>query len=531
MKQFLKNSRLSSLKLIAGAVIACTLSACGGGGGGGDAAPVIATDKGLVQGVNTASMLEYKGIPYAAAPVGELRWKAPAAAASWTGVRSGSTYGSPCPQVATAFGLPSTNEDCLYLNVYTPKTPGPFPVMVWIHGGAFVYGEGGAGYDASKLVAQGVAVVTINYRLGAFGFLAHPALTAEQGAGSGNYGLMDQQAALAWVKNNIARFGGDASNVTIFGESAGGYSVLAQVASPLAAGLFQKAIVQSGAYGLAGSPTLAAAETGSLAPKLYSGTTFGTRAGCTTQSLACLRGLTVAQIIAAQTGGDYTPTIDNKVLRSTLVAAFATGNFNKVPVLQGSNTDEYSLLSAATLDAIGMPITDANYMALINPVTLGKTVDQINAQYPRANYATAANVYDAVYTDVVFACSGRSAARLLSPQVTTFSYEFNDRNAPMVLLPPAMRPTWGAYHASEIQYLFPTTKTGITYTASQEALKTQMVSYWTQFAKTGNPNGSGPVWPQYTAANDTYMSLNPGTSSVTTDFSARHKCAGFWSAS
>lgn len=536
MKYFMKNPGLSSLNLLAGTAIAIVLTACGGSSNDApvasvEAAPVVSTDKGTVQGVNSAGMREFKGIPYAAAPVGELRWKAPVAAASWTGVRNADTYGSVCPQIATAFGVASTNEDCLYLNVYTPKATGPFPVMVWIHGGAFIYGEGGAGYDPSKLVAQGIAVVTVNYRLGALGFLAHPALTAEQGSGSGNYGLMDQQAALSWVKNNIAGFGGDPANVTIFGESAGGYSVLAQVASPLAAGLFQKAIVQSGAYGLASSPSLAAAETGSLTPKRYTGTTFGTLVGCTDQSLACLRGLTTAQILAAQTGGDYTPTIDNKVLSSTLLTAFFTGNFNKVPVLQGSNTDEYSLLSAATLDATGTLITDANYMTLISPLMLGKTVDSINAQYPRANYATAANVYDAVYTDLVFACSGRSMAQLLSPQVTTYSYEFNDRNAPMVLLPPAMRPTWGAYHAGEIQYLFPTTKTGVTYTADQEALKTQMVSYWTQFAKTGNPNGTGPAWPQYTAANDSYMSLNPGTSSVTTDFSARHKCAGFWSAS
>lgn len=518
---------------MAGAVIAIMLAACGGGGSSVPAAPVdptiVATDKGRVQGVDAAGMLQFLGIPYAAPPVGDLRWKAPASAPAWTDVRSATTYASGCPQAGGAFGAASANEDCLYLNVYTPKGSGPFPVMVWIHGGAFVYGDGGAGYDPSRLVAQGVAVVTINYRLGAFGFLAHPALTAEQGAGSGNYGLMDQQAALGWIKANIANFGGDPANVTLFGESAGGYSVLAQVASPLAAGLFQKAIVESGAYGLANSATLAAAETGSLNPKRYTGTTFGTRAGCADQSLGCLRGLTVAQILTAQAGGDYAPTIDNKVLTSTLATAFATGNFNKVPVLQGSNTDEYSLLSAATLDAQGVFITDANYLALLAPTAaaLGKTTAEVDAQYPRADYLTAAETFDAVLTDIAFACPGRSAAQLLSSRVTTYSYEFNDRNAPQVLLPPAMRPRWGAYHAAEIQYLFPTPKAGVTYTADQEALKTQMVSYWTQFAKTGSPNGSGPAWPQYTAAGDSYMSLNPGTSAVTADFATRHKCV-FW---
>ncbi|OGB21725.1 MAG: hypothetical protein A3I66_09620 [Burkholderiales bacterium RIFCSPLOWO2_02_FULL_57_36] len=492
---------------------------------------MIATDKGYVQGVNEPDMLKFLGIPYAAAPVGELRWKAPAPATSWSGVRDASQYGSACPQAGGAFGPRSENENCLYLNVFAPKSNGPLPVMVWVHGGAFIYGDGsGTSYNPTKLIAKNVILVTLNYRLGAFGFLAHPALSAEQEGGSGNYGLLDQQAALGWVKTNIANFGGDPANVTLFGESAGGYSVLAQVASPLASNLFQKAIVQSGAYGLASTASLAAAHTGSLALGRFTGTTFGTRAGCTDQSLACLRGLSAVQILTAQAGGDPTPNIDNKVLTSTLATAFATGNFNRVPVLQGSNTDEYSLLSAARLDATGTLISDANYMALINPPTLGKTVDNINTQYPRANYLTAAEVYDAVFTDVAFACPGRSAAQLLSARVPTYSYEFNDRNAPMYILPAAMRPRWGAYHAGELQYIFPTSA-NVTYTADQEALKTQMVNYWTQFAKNSDPNGTGPTWPLYTAANDTYMSLNPGTSSVSTDFSARHKCAGFWSAS
>jgi para-nitrobenzyl esterase len=528
MKNFTRNSRLPNLNLLAGALIAIVLAACGGPDNQGP--PLAATDKGLVQGTHTGDMRTFLGIPYAAPPVGDLRWTKPRPAASWSGYRVADTVGNVCPQAGGAFGAASTNEDCLYLNVYAPKGPGPYPVMVWVHGGAFMSGDGGTGYNASKLVARDVIVVTLNYRLGAFGFLAHPALSAEQDGSSGNYGLMDQQEALRWVKTNIANFGGDPANVTLFGESAGGYSVLAQVASPLAANLFQKAIVQSGAYGLASTASLATAHVGSNTPKRNTGTTFGTRAGCTDQTLACLRTLTATQILAAQAGGDSAPNIDNKVLTGTLAASFASGNFNKVPMLQGSNTDEYSLLSAARLDLAGTLITDANYMALINPPALGKTVAQIDAQYPRANYATAAEVYDAVYTDVAFACPGRTSARLLSSHVPTYSYEFNDRNAPMLYLPVNTRPTWGAYHASEIQYLFPTTRANITYTADQETLKTQMTSYWTQFAKTGNPNGAGPAWPEYTAANDTYMSLNPGISSITADFSARHKCAGFWSA-
>ena len=521
------------LKSLPGALLAVALGACGGGGSTGDVAPVVATDNGFVQGATEAQVYSYISIPYAAPPVGDLRWKAPAPAAAWSDLRNANTQASSCPQAATPFGVASTNEDCLYLSVHTPKGAGPFPVMVWIHGGAFVTGDSSVAgfYDPSKLVPKGVILVTVNYRLGALGFLAHPELSAEQGGSSGNYGLMDQQAALRWVKTNIANFRGDPANVTLFGESAGGYSVLAQVASPLAAGLFHKAIVQSGAYGLASTPSLASAHTGNPTLKRYTGTTFGTRAACTDQSLACLRGLTVAQILAAQAGGDIGPNIDNKVLKSTLATSFATGDFNRVPVVQGTNTDEYTLLSASRLDLTGNSITHENYMTLINPSALGKTVDQINAQYPRANYLVASDVYDAVYTDAGLACPGRAAAQLLSTRVPTYSYEFNDRNAPMYLLPPATRARWGAYHAAELQYLFPTAPASVTYTADQETLKTQMVNYWTQFAKTSNPNGTGPTWPQYTVATDTFMSLNPGTSAVSTDFSSRHKCAGFWTAS
>jgi para-nitrobenzyl esterase len=520
MKQRIVFSRAAGRNLIAAAAAALALGACGGGG---DKPPVVATDKGLVQGINDPAMFKFLGIPYAAPPVGTLRWKAPAAAAEWNDIRSAATYGSVCPQAGGAFGSASTNEDCLYLNVYTPKGAGPFPVMVWIHGGAFVSGDGGANYDPSKLVEQGVAVVTVNYRLGYLGFLAHPALSAEQGGGSGNYGLMDQQAALSWIKSNIANFGGDPANVTIFGESAGGLSVHSQVTSPLAAGLFSKAIVQSGAYNLS-TPSLAAAQAG--------GTALANETGCTDQSITCLRALTVDQILARQAGKNIVPSIDNKVLTRTILSAYQTGNFNKVPTIEGSNTDEYSLLSAARMDLVPSvgPITADNYQArvtaLITPT--GKTFAQVDAQYPLANYATPAEAYDSIATDFIFACSGRLAEQLRAANGTAvYAYEFNDQNAPMIYLPPATRPRWGAYHAAEIQYLFPTTRTGVTYTAAQEALKAQMVSYWTQFTKTGTPNGSGPTWPQYTAANDTRMSLNPGTSALTTDFATRHKCA-FW---
>jgi len=217
--------------------------------------PVVVTETGPVRGIATGTMQEFRGIPYAEAPVGDLRWRPPQEPARWTGVLDATAFSPHCPQAATPYGTPSTTEDCLFLNVFTPdKTnegrPHLLPVMFWIHGGGLVVGESD-GYDPSPLVAQGVVVVTINYRLGELGFLAHPALAAESPTGaSGNYGLMDQQAALRWVQRNIRAFGGDPDNVTIFGQSAGALSVHSQLASPLAAGLFHKAIVESGAYSL-----------------------------------------------------------------------------------------------------------------------------------------------------------------------------------------------------------------------------------------------------------------------------------------
>lgn len=519
MKQIAVEVRKLGLRVLVGALIGAGLVACGGSD---DDESLVATDKGVVRGTVSDGMRQFLGIPYAAPPTGALRWKAPEPAAAWNDTRDATRFGSNCPQAGGAFGSASTNEDCLFLNVYTPRGDGPFPVMVWIHGGAFTSGESNS-YDASKLVAQGVAVVTINYRLGWLGFMAHPALSAEQGGSSGNYGLMDQQAALRWVKNNISRFNGDPNNITIFGESAGGFSVQSHIASPLAANLFNKAIVQSGAYSLV-QPTLTQAQAG--------GSSMASAAGCTDQSLACLRALPVSDILARQAGASITPIVDNKVLTSTIRSAYASGNFNKVPVIEGSNADEYSLLSAARMDLVPSvgPITADNYQARVSPLVAlaGKTFAQVEAEYPLASFATPAEAYDRIATDFLFACSSRTASQLRSANGSAaYAYEFNDPNAPMLYLPPNTRPRWGAYHAAEIQYLFPSTRTTVNYTTGQQALSNQMVAYWTQFAKTGNPNGTGPNWPQYTVANDTMMSLEPGTSRTTSDFATRHKCA-FW---
>ncbi len=497
------------------------LAACGGS----DADPnLVTTDKGSVEGSTTAGVRSFKGLPYAAPPVGALRWAAPQPAAAWTNTLAATAFAPHCPQLAGPFGVASTSEDCLYLNVYTPTVEGPYPVMVWIHGGALVTGESDD-YDVDQLVAQGLVVVTINYRLGALGFLAHPALSAENASQvSGNYGFLDQQAALRWVKTNIAAFGGDPANVAIAGESAGGYSVLAQVASPLAAGLFSKAIVESGAYALTQS-TLAQAQT--------SGQSFATRAGCTDQSAACLRALSVAAVLQAQTGGS--PNVDGKVLTATLASAFASGNFNKVALIDGSNSHEYSLLSAASIDtALGREMNATEYPTNITQ-TFRTLAPAVLAQYPVTLGPTPTWAYDQALTDTTFSCSGRTAAKSLTANGSTvFTYEFNDANAPMVFALPQRAEGFGAYHASELQYVFPGNQTitqGAPFNANQQALSTQMIRYWAQFVRSGDPNGTGsPSWPAYSAANDTYQSLTPGAIAPTTGFAAAHKCV-FWTGS
>jgi para-nitrobenzyl esterase len=530
-------ARLSlTAALIASA--AALLTACGGDDSPADPT-LVATDKGAVKGVEGASTLKFLGIPYAAPPTGASRWTAPQAPAAWTTTRDASAFGTHCPQPDTAFGRAANSaEDCLFLNVFRPKGGGPFPVMVWIHGGAFWTGES-EDYDPTPLVDQGVVVVTLNYRLGALGFLAHPALSAEGGGSSGDYGLMDQQAALAWVQANIGAFGGDKGNVTLFGESAGGASVHAQLASPLAAGLFHKAIAQSAAYTL-DTPALAGAET--------LGQNFATAAGCNPQTAACLRALSLDQVLANQLaiigGGGVLPNVDGKVLTETLRSALANGRFAKVPLIEGSNGNEFSLISAFYFDfttppaGLG-PVTSQNYPTA-EAITIGlydakKSVAEVDAVYPVASFARPIDAIDVIGTDSGFACPAREAVRAIVSSTPVYQYEFNDPNAPMIVLPSSQsHPPWGAYHTSEIQYLMgvtPMVAAPPALDATQQALAAQMVGYWTRFAKTGDPNGSGaPAWGAYSAAADTALLLQPGGATPSADFAARHHCV-FWSGS
>jgi para-nitrobenzyl esterase len=491
---------------------------------GASAGPVVRTADGAVRGMSTSAADEFLGIPYAAPPVGPLRWRPPQPAAPWAGVRDATAFAPHCAQSASPFGQASTSENCLFLNVFTP--PGAargnrsLPVMVWIHGGALVTGESND-YDPTKLVSNGTIVVTINYRLGALGFLAHPALASHSGGPSGDYGLMDQQAALRWVQRNIGQFGGNRRNVTIFGESAGGLSVLSQLASPGARGLFAKAIVESGAYNLTQAP-LATAEA--------AGEAFATSAGCASQTAACLRSLPVSTILANQTASGYTPDIDGQVLTQSIGTALASGQFNRVPVIDGTNHDEWRLFVAES-ELEGAPVTAANYQDMIAS-TLGVSATiaaAIAAQYPLSAYPSPSVALGAVGTDAIFACPALTVDNSVSKYVPTYAYEFNDENAPELFLPPVSFP-YGAAHASELQYLFdlPNATFPSALTAPQQQLAASMRQYWTNFASRGFPSSSGqPLWPRFDSVNQRMISLIPPQPQAETGFAAEHHCA-FW---
>jgi para-nitrobenzyl esterase len=334
---------------------------------------------------------------------------------------------------------------------------------------------------------------------------------------------MDQQAALRWVQRNIARFGGNPHDVTIFGESAGGLSTLSQVASPQARGLFERAIVESGSYNLTQAP-LASAES--------AGEAFATKAGCASQTAACLRSLPVSTILADQDASGYTPNVNSEVLPETLGTAFATGNFNRVPIINGTNRDEWRLFVA--LDAlVGNRVTTSNYQSMIS-ATLGvpaAVAAIIAARYPLAAYPSPSVALGAVGTDAIFACPALTIDQSVSRFVPTFAYEFSDENAPELFLPRVSFP-YGAAHASEIQYLMglPTAAFPQALSAQQQRLAATMKGYWTKFAKRGFPATFGTrFWPVFNDLTQEMQSLAPPAPRTETGFASTHNCV-FWTA-
>jgi para-nitrobenzyl esterase len=504
--------------------------------------PAIVTESGPLKGTSIFGVLAYLGIPYAAPPVGTLRWMPPRPYGKWHGVFQANNFGNFCTQPDGAGGT-FGDEDCLTLNVFTPDIKKnslknwPLPVMVWIHGGGLVTG-GSPTFDPSPLVLQGnVIVVTLNYRLGYLGFFAHSAIDSENHL-NGNYGLMDQQLALRWVQKNIAAFGGDPRRVTIFGESAGAQSVYGNLVSPTAEGLFRGAIAESGAYLEFQDyydyiiPTAVGETLGT--PLVPSGDQIASFVGCSgaSDTAACLRAVSASALALTEPGTIYL-FVDGTVLPETPTEAFASGEFNRVPVISGGNHDEERIFVAGQYDFQGNPIlTSAEYDAALAAVW-GASTPAIEPSYPYAAYPNGGLALSASETDGIFACPERSAVRLLSQYITTYAYEFNDENAPD-LFDPIQLATFplGAYHFSEVQYLFDLDErfTGTNpFTADQQQLSNTMIGYWTHFASTGSPNYHGaPAWAPYNSGSDVFQSLVPPTPMPEATFATDHQCSTLW---
>lgn len=474
----------------------------------------VLTARGAVRGERVEEALVWRGIPYAAPPVGALRFEAPTDTACWEGVRAAVGFGAKCPQINPNTNTLEGQEDCLTLNVWSPATrvAGGAPVMVFVHGGGNNQGSASdavAGvplYDGRGLARRGVVLVTLQYRLGALGFFSHGALDREQPSGtSGNQGLRDQIAALRWVQTNIAAFGGDPTRVTLFGESAGGASVCALVASPFARGLFHRAIMQSGGCGAAPLSVVRGA-----AERLLSGTNCANDPA----PMACLRRQPVEALFRAVpvevnglTSPPWTVSVDGDVLSAVPGALIEAQSHNAVPFMLGTNRDE-------TYRFVAMPpLTETAYQTAARSLlaAYGLGAGQINAVlnlYPSSEFASPHAALVALTTDFRWTCPARLQARtLLGAQREPVYRYFYTRGLDPTRAPVAARQ--GAYHGLELFYLFGILEAG-GYRPSEADLRVRdtLQGYWTRFAATGDPNGEGaPRWAPY-AMSDPYLELN-----------------------
>jgi para-nitrobenzyl esterase len=499
--------------------------------GAGDSLVVI-TDKGAVRGIDTPNAREFKGIPYAAAPVGDLRWALPEERKRWHGTLDATRFGSGCPQVAR-YNLTEAgyNEDCLFLNVTVPKTAVPrrLAVLVWIYGGAFVGGSSSL-YPLDDLATKGhVIVVSMNYRLGALGFMAHPAFIRSS---DGGYGLADQREALSWVRRNIAAFGGDPQNVTIAGESAGAASVCMQILAPgEAKGLFEKAIIQSAGC---------AQHLRTLDQSDLVGLKVAAVVGCSdpASSLRCMRGKSVKALVdaAAKVAGSdvmtFAPSVGTKAIPLQGTEAMSSGRFIKVPMINGGDQSELRLYVAYAATA-GNHVTEANYPASLRAV-YGKNAPAVLAEYPLSHFSSPPSAFGSVMSDFTPVnglnnCLFLQTAKLASRYVAVFEYEFADARAPLVTADPGFE--MGAVHSSELPYLFPhfsnTSKIdGPALTPGAQVLSDAMIDYWTAFARTGLPEAPGQVaWTPYQTSTRV-LRLDQGSIHYF-DAAATHHC-DFW---
>jgi para-nitrobenzyl esterase len=429
---------------------------------------------GVVHGKASGGVRAFLGVPYAKPPVGALRWRSPEPAERWPGEREATEYGPMCPQVP----LTPVSEDCLSLNVWAPEpTPAPKAVMVWLHGGAFAVGSNGL-YDGAPLAARGdVVLVAVNYRLGALGFLAHPALTAERpGRGSsGNYGIEDQLLALRWVKENIGAFGGDPNNVTLFGESAGSACTCALLGTPAAAGLVHRAIMESGACLGFESPLADAEARGEKTVQAI---------GCSgPDTLDCLRSKDALELTVSST--DLLATLLQQrwrpIIDGVVIPPIAAVNPVRVPIIIGTNRNEggdFGLLAP----------TQSSFAARVrgyypDPAHTRVVLDT----YSAGEQGSWPGAFSALATDGLFVCPTRRLARLASAEVDTYVYSFSHGRA---------------HHADEVPYVFGLPELG----ADARPVSDQMLQAWTRFAKTGDPNGPGALrWPKYSVASEQHM--------------------------
>jgi len=480
------------------------------------------TQSGMLEGMaaeDGSGVRVFLGVPYARPPVGPGRWQPPSEPASWDGVRVADHYGAACWQVrgrtASVYtkGIEEPSEDCLYLNVWTPPAgEEPSPVMVWFHGGGNTAGEGGSAvFDGTHLAGKGVTLVTVNYRLGVFGFLAHPALTSESPhASSGNYGLLDQIAALDWVHANIAELGGDPSRVTIFGQSAGSTDTCLLMASPLAHGLFHRAIGQSGACLGNETPLQASGD----APSGHAnGVRLASALGVEGQDASAaerLRAIDAETLHDARTGVGVGPIVDGWVIPRPPAELYASGDFNHVPLMTGWMADETKGLQPGLAD-----VTKAEYEPRVRR-QYGAGADRVLAAYASVAAGSTTEALFNMTTDAGMGAGARSWARAVTAAGDpTFLYHFSwappvfrlyITDDPHLDSPNGPR-GMGAYHSGDLVYVFDNVGyVDVGWDDYDRHLADVLSSYWVSFARTGDPNAEGlPAWPRYEAANDELM--------------------------
>jgi para-nitrobenzyl esterase len=496
---------------------------------------VVATTAGEVRGVEHDGVHRFRGVPYAAPPVGERRWEPPQQVGVWTGIRDASRPGPACVQPTAPDMPPGTpqSEDCLTLEVTAPAGPGgDRPVLVWIPGGGFVTGAGSI-YDPTRLVkAGGIVVVTVNYRLGVFGFFAHPELGR-----SSNFGLQDQVAALRWVRDNIAGFGGDPGSVTLAGASAGAMSACTLMTSPAARGLFHRAIVQSGschtahAAGSMGEGVAAVSSWHPLSTIQGTGLALAERLSCT--DLACLRD-TSADDLLPHTGWFPLVAYGTDLVPREPAAAFAAGEQAAVPLLQGNTHDEHIEF---TLAAYPEGVTGRRYSAVLR-TAFGRNAPRVERRYPLREFPSPTAAVGRVFGDSGWICPSWRSGGYHADHAPTYAYVFSDPSAPTPSghpLPAHVRPATA--HGAETFYLFDFPD-GPELTADQRVLADRLVGYWARFTRTGDPNGDdAPAWPRLDSAgsagsadsaDSADSALRIGEDAIRpVDMDAEHHC-GLW---